>query len=210
MTAAVSVESLLEEAAEWRLIDLLLQCPSASARQQITALAREVQDPELSAAAEHAGREAAEGAFHSIFGPGGPAPGREASYQGTIQLGQLMSELKAYYDAFAYTPASSEPLDHVSVEAGFLGFLRLKQAYALDRGYESEATIAAEAAANFVREHLANIAEPLSAALDDSGEPYLGLTGKALLRRVGPHPKQMFDILDEATAASEAAFECGP
>ncbi|MBI2149182.1 MAG: molecular chaperone TorD family protein [Acidobacteria bacterium] len=169
---------------------------------------------ELCAAAAHAAGNAEEGVFHSIFGPGGPAPAREASYQVTIQLGYLMSELNAYYDAFAYTPASGspgkEPPDHVSVEAGFMGFLRLKQAFALAAGSEAESEIAREAADRFLQEHLSNLAEPLSHALDHSGQRYLELAGKALVRRTGPARKQVFDLLDQdAEKAEGCSFECG-
>ena len=210
MTSTPAEQSLIREAAEWRLIELLFACPSKSNLEQIRALAAEVQDEDLRDAARTAADEASEGVYHSIFGPGGPAPGREASYQGTLQLGHLISELKAYYDAFAYTPTSSEPLDHVSVEAGFLGFLRLKQAFAVSRAADEEAEVTARAVEDFLRTHLSHIAEPLSTALDWSGSSYLALVGRALLRRVGPRPKQMFDILDQAAGESDAgAFPCG-
>lgn len=207
-------QALLAEAAEWHLIELLFRCPSPAWKQELQALRLEVADPDLRRAVEHAVAEATEGAFHSIFGPGGPAPAREASYQGAIQLGYLMSELKAYYDAFAYAPAliasESEPLDHVSVEAGFTSFLRLKQAFASSSGSETEAATVADAAERFLKEHLSNIAEPLSYALDHSGEPYLELAGKALVRRVGPARKQIFDILDQdAAGAEQSTFDCG-
>jgi hypothetical protein len=70
--------------------------------------------------------------------------------------------------------------------------------------------IAAEAGERFRCEHLAFIAEPLSTALDQSGERYLELAGQALLRRAGPRGKQMFEILDnEAMNLDEELFECG-
>ena len=135
------VKALVIEAAEWRMIELLFRRPSTAWKDELKSLANEVEDTDLREAAMRAiagGSDgASEGVFHSIFGPGGPAPAREASYQGTIQLGYLMSELNAYYDAFAYTPARGdgvEPPDHVSVEAGFISFLRLKQAFAMSSG----------------------------------------------------------------------------
>ena len=210
-TLTPATQALLAEAAEWHLIGLLFHCPSSAWKEQLIALATEVRDPDLHAAVRHAVAEAAEETFHSIFGPGGPAPAREASYQATIQLGQLLSELNAYYNAFAYTPPSgAEPLDHVSVEAGFISFLRLKQAFALENESESEVAVTAEAADRFLEEHLSNMAEPLSYALDHSGTPYLQLAGRALLRRAGPVRKQVFDILDQdAPDAEESILECG-
>ena len=210
----VDLKTLIMQAAEWRLIQMLFQCPSPEWKQQLSTLQREVSDAELREAASLAiaalsNQDAAEGAFHSVFGPGGPAPAREASYQGTLALGNLMSELGVYYDAFGYAPEGPEPPDHVSVEAGFLGFLRLKQAFAQVNGESEHEAVAREAAKQFLSEHLAYVAEPLSAALDQLGERYLELAGRALAHRVGPRPKQIFDILDRAIDVTDSSFDCG-
>jgi len=208
------LSALVLEAAEWRLISLLFCRPCSVWKDEIRRLGMETRDPVLQEAATNAVEHAAEGVFHSIFGPGGPAPAREASYQGTLQLGYLLAELNAQYDAFAYTPvadtSNTEPPDHVSVEAGFVGFLRLKQAFARSEDRQEEAAITGEAADRFLREHLSNIGEPLSYALDHSGEKYLQLAGRALLARTGPARKQIFDLLDEEAGDSGGCgFECG-
>ncbi len=190
------VQALVGQAAEWRLIELLFRCPSETWKQQVDAVACEVKDPDLCDAARMAVAGASEGVFHSLFGPGGPAPAREASYNGAVQLGYLMAELSTYYNAFAYSPgAANEPLDHVSVEAGFIGYLKLKQAFALSQRAETEQSVSAEAADRFIKEHLCTIAEPLSSALDQSGEAYLELAGRALLRRTGPSPQPLKSLL---------------
>ena len=44
----------------------------------------------------------------------------------------------------------------------------------------------AEAAATFLREHLAALAEPLATTLDASGVAYLADAARALANRVGP------------------------
>ena len=72
--AATTQNQLLGEAAEWRLLGLLFECPLPNWREQMDALAAEVVDADLKAAAEAARLEASEGLYHSIFGPGGPAP----------------------------------------------------------------------------------------------------------------------------------------
>lgn len=90
-----------------------------------------------------------------------------------------------------------------------MSFLRFKQAFALAHGLEERAVVV-EAADRFLREHLSNVAEPLSFALDHSGVAYLALAGRALLRRTGPAQKQMMDILDQDGANAETcSFECG-
>ena len=180
--------ALLKQAAEWRLIGLLFECPVGTWRDDLVALARDIDNALLGSAVAHALEEASEGLYHSTFGPGGPAPPREVTYVKAVQLGYLLSELTAFYDAFAYQPVTRESLDHVSVEAGFVGYLRLKEAYAVARGDDEQAAVTAEAASTFVREHLAMLAEPLAATLEASGLAYLAEAARALANRVGAPP----------------------
>ncbi|MBS1828908.1 MAG: molecular chaperone TorD family protein [Acidobacteria bacterium] len=200
------VAGLVREAAEWRLLGLLFECPSAQWLGEVGALAAELDDVVLRGAAEEAMTEASEGLYHSTFGPGGPAPPREASYQDTVQLGYLISELEAYYGAFAYQRRCAEPADHVATEAGFVGYLRLKQAYALSAGDEEGATVTGDAAAQFVKEHLATIAEPLAGSLAESGVGYLRDAAVALLRRTGPSVK--LPVLQDPLVDDDSV-ECG-
>ena len=179
-------KKLLNEAAEWHLLSCLFSCPGPGWRERVEKLSQEIGDATLRATAEQAVAEATEGLYHSVFGPGGPAPPREASHDNCIQLGQLLSELAAYYDAFAYRPATEEVLDHVAVEVGFIAYLRLKQAYALANADPEHAATAAEAAQNFIVEHLSAIAAPLASALEQFRVQYLADAAAALARRVGP------------------------
>ena len=182
------MRELLPEAAEWRLLALLFACPSDRWRENISALAAEVEDAEIRLAAEQALEEASEGLYHSIFGPGGPAPPREVSHRDLIESGGLLSELSCYYDAFAYHPAPQEPPDHVSVETDFIAYLRLKEEFALLNADAAHAAVTREAARHFVEDHLSTIAGPLAATLSESGITYLAMASAALLRRTGPPP----------------------
>ena len=179
---------LAQDAVEWRLLSLLFECPTPEWRVQVTALMHEVTATDLKSAAQDALDEASEGLFHHTFGPGGPAPPREATYHQTVQLGYLLSELQAYYNAFAFQPLTNEPPDHVSVETGFIAYLKMKEVYALACRNEEQAATASESAQRFFQEHLANMAQPLANHLEGSGIPYLAKVGVALLRRVGPPP----------------------
>lgn len=201
---------LAREAAEWRLLSLFFECPTPEWRSQVAALLQEVADPELKSAAQDALEEAGEGLFHHTFGPGGPAPPREATYHQTVQLGYLMSELQAYYNAFAFHPVTSEAPDHISVETGFVAYLKMKEAYALACQNKEQAATAAESTQRFLQEHLANIAQPFANHLAGSGIPYLAKAGAALLRRVGPPPvaASPFPILQEE-ALQESEWRCG-
>lgn len=175
--------SLLEDAAGWRLISLLFECPAPGWQENIAALASEVTDPGLREAVEAAQAEASEGLYHSIFGAGGPASPREVSYHDQVQLGGLMSELASYYRAFGYQPAAQEPDDHVAVEAGFVAYLRLKEAYAISAEDVEHAQVTAESARSFTEDHLSFVAGPLAGRLSESGVRYLSLAAEALLRR---------------------------
>jgi nitrate reductase assembly molybdenum cofactor insertion protein NarJ len=201
---------LAREAAEWRLISLLFECPSESWRAQLAGLAKEIADPELKSAVKAALEEAEEGLFHYVFGPGGPAPAREATYHQTVELGYLMSELQAYYNAFAFHPQTAEAPDFVSVEAGFIAYLKLKELYALACRNEDQAMIARDAAKDFLRDHLAMMAQPLASRLEDSGITYLAKAGAALSQRVGPPPAPPatpLPILQEQEG--DEGFVCG-
>jgi nitrate reductase assembly molybdenum cofactor insertion protein NarJ len=206
---ATTQNQLLREAAEWRLLGLLFECPSSQWNEQIAALAAEVSDADLVAAAAAAQQEASEGLYHSIFGPGGPAPRREISYRDWAQPGYLLSELTSYYDAFAYQPKIVEAPDHVSVETGFIAYLRLKEAYAEANADDDHAAVTREAAQQFIKEHLSALTEPLARSLEHSGVEYLALAGQALLARVGPKreqtPGQNLPVL---SGDADAEFAC--
>jgi nitrate reductase assembly molybdenum cofactor insertion protein NarJ len=192
----LSAESraLVAEAAEWRLLALLFEYPGHEWRRQIAALASEVSQPELDTAAEAAQREACEGLHIALFGPGGPVSLREVTYLGGVQLGYLMSELSAIYDAFGYQPQTAEALDHLSVEAGFLSYLKLKQAYALECGDAEHAALVSEAAADFAKQHLAMVAEPIARALENLAPEYLVHAGGFLVERIGKRPHTSYPL----------------
>ena len=198
---------LLREAAEWRLIGVLFECPGDGWQTQVAALAAEVPDAGLKAAAAAAGEDATASLYHTTFGPGGPAAPREVSYRETLEPGHLLGELGAYYKAFAFTPTTPEPDDHVAVEVGFVAYLRLKEAYARARGDAEQAAVVGDASRRFVDDHLNTPAEPLAASLAASGISYLAQAGAALLLRVGPrrqgpgHPPLVPGVAAEADSA---------
>lgn len=206
-----SAEKLLRESAEWRMISLLFDCPKGEWFNEVDDLAGQITDQKLKQAAKAARNEASEGLFHSTFGPGGPAPGREVSYRSWVEPGQLLSELSAFYGAFCYKPATGEVADHVSVEAGFVAYLRLKELYARESGDNENAEITADAAHRFTADHLAKYSQKLSKLLAASDIEYLRLTAEALFERVGPDKdkelKTFLPVLDEDE--EDPLFECG-
>ncbi len=203
--------SLLKEAAEWRLLSLLFDCPNPEWLEHIDLLSRTTTDKKLKRAAKAAQKEASEGLFHSIFGPGGPAPGREISYRGWVQPGYMLSELASFYDAFSYKPKTEEVPDHIAVETGFIAYLRLKEAFAIENADNERAEITAGASKTFIDEHLSKYAEQTSKILSNSGIEYLSLAGAALFQRVGKDKdkeKQIYlPVLEDEDSESEMV--CG-
>jgi nitrate reductase assembly molybdenum cofactor insertion protein NarJ len=190
-TAAIAdprVQELLGEATALRLIGLLFERPRQGWWQEVEVLCREVGDPEITAAADAARREAGEGLYLAVLGPGGIVSPREVSYRGMGDPGHILADIMAFYEAFAFRPETEEPPDHMAVEAGFLGYLCLKEAYARARASEDEAEIAAKAAARFRQDHLATLAWPLADRLEGTEVCYLTLAARALAHRVGPRP----------------------
>jgi nitrate reductase assembly molybdenum cofactor insertion protein NarJ len=201
--------ALIAEAAEWRLLALLFEYPGEEWRRQLDALASEVRQEELRRAAEGSQQQACEGLHIALFGPGGPVSLREATYQGGVQLGYLMSELSAIYDAFGYQPRTEEALDHLSVETGFLSYLKLKQAYAQECGHAEHAAVVSDAAANFVKEHLAMVAEPIALKLANLAPEHLVLAGRFLVERIGKRPHTSYPLGGELIDVEEDDMSCG-
>jgi TorA maturation chaperone TorD len=154
---AVEARDLIARAAAWRLAALLLERPRAQWKDEIGKLRSEVTNEDLLSSAEKA-KQGTEEDYHRLFGPGGAVSPREVSYCGFEDPGRLMAELQSYYQAFSYLPRREEPVDHVSVEAGFVSYLLLKEAYARTRNDFESVRITKDARKRFVAEHLARCA----------------------------------------------------
>lgn len=205
-------KELFGRATDWRLLGLLFECPSEATLAELKSLGEETANKTLQRAARYAQSEADEGLYHLVFGPGGPAPPREVSYRSWVQPGYLLSELSAYYRAFEYRPRYSDIPDHIAVEAGFVGYLRLKEAFSIVCSEEDKAEIAREAADSFTKEHVAAIARPLSKLLAGSGVKYMMLAGEALYEMSGaaelpePDEKPIFEAGCEEFGCGSEAF----
>lgn len=187
--------ALLEEAAAWRLLGLLFEEPREGWAQEIASLAATLPAGEsLRQVPLPAAEEGSPALYESLLGPGGPASPREASYRPEVLPGPLLAEIEAYYGHFAYAPALKEPPDHVAAECGFLGFLRMKEAFARESGLEEHARTVSEAFQHFRQEHLREMAEPFAASLEPLGVEYLRLAARELLRRTGPKPTRLVTL----------------
>jgi nitrate reductase assembly molybdenum cofactor insertion protein NarJ len=212
MTAEMTdsrVAGLLGEAAEWRLLGLLFEYPTPEWRSRVSALLPDLRRRELRALAKAALQQSSEGLHIALFGPGGTTPAREAAYAGGVQLGYLMSELAAYYEAFAYRPVIDEAEDHFSVEAGFIAFLKLKQAAAVASGDDEHAEVTADAVKEFLKDHLAVVAEPLLKKMEMFAPEFLIEAGRIVLHHAGPAPKTAYPLSGLTSDGDQEEMTCG-
>jgi nitrate reductase assembly molybdenum cofactor insertion protein NarJ len=202
-----AAEALLHEAAGWRLLALLFSYPDDDWRADLSALLPSLADDGLRAIGEAAVEYSTAGMHSALFGPAGSVPVREAAHRGGVQLGYLMAEVAAYYDAFAFAPRTPEAGDHLSVQLDFLAFLRLKQAHAICAGSGDQEQVAAEAAATFLKEHIAVQAEPVLRALENFGPDFLIEAGRRIVDRAGPAPRSDFPL---SPGLDDDEMACGP
>ena len=167
-------EALVAEAAAWRLTSLLLERPRGSWQSDIKARAQEVVDPAIASAAR-AAEAASEELYQRIFGPGGAVSPREVSYCGFEDPGKLMAALQGFYHAFSFQPEREETVDHVAVEAGFVGYLFLKEAYAHKQENAEAADITRSARERFIEEHFGRCARGISERLGNAPDYVLGV-----------------------------------
>jgi nitrate reductase assembly molybdenum cofactor insertion protein NarJ len=179
------VRQLIEEAVAWRMLGLAFERPRNGWRDHVLSIANDAHDDDVRVIAELAKEQASEELFLDVFGPGGAVSPREVAYRGMADPGQLLSELEAMYGAFAYEPKSEECPDHVSVEAGFVGYLRMKQAFARIIGDAEAESVAHDAAKLFIAEHLGPIAEGLSKRFDGDDDLYIARAAKHMRERLG-------------------------
>jgi hypothetical protein len=79
-----------------------------------------------------------------------------------------MADLNSFYQAFSYTPRRDEPIDHISVETGFVGYLFLKEAYANMRGAAASVEVTQKARVRFLDEHVNRCAAGMIDLLGDN------------------------------------------
>jgi hypothetical protein len=172
------------EAARWRLLGLLLERPRGNWHEEIGSLVREIADPDLIAAAEGA-REATEGEYLAVLGPGGVVSPRQVGHMKEGDPAQLIAELSTFYEAFAYEPGNENPPDHIAVEAGFVGFMKLKEAFARASGNRDGEGRTKRAIGRFMDRHLRDFSHAFAERLAVSAPEYLARAGSCLARETG-------------------------
>ncbi|HEY3324935.1 MAG TPA: molecular chaperone TorD family protein [Planctomycetota bacterium] len=206
----VATDQLLQETAAWRLIGLLFEVPTAADwRQDVNALASEIAAEDVQQAAQAAILDASEGLYHAAIAPSGRVSLREVTYRQSMTPGQFLSEIAAFYKAFAYQPSLKEAPDHIAIQIGFISYLRMKEAFSLVHGNAEEASIAADAARKFADEHLKTLASRVAEALQNCPARYLQLAAEAVVRRVGVSTCPSDAVLPNCGAIEEDCSTCG-
>jgi nitrate reductase assembly molybdenum cofactor insertion protein NarJ len=183
MTRAKTDTKQIAEAAQWRLIGLLLERPRPGWHEEVARLGRELQEPQLRAAVA-AARVATEGDYLYHLGPAGLVSPREVAYRPFADPGQLLAQLSTVYAAFAFRPHVEEPIDHIAVEVAFVGYLLLKEAFAAARADREAAATTAAARRGFIETHLAGFAGEFVQRLQNADASYLLPTAQVLAARV--------------------------
>jgi TorA maturation chaperone TorD len=158
------VKELLSEGATWHFFSLLFRCPSDTSQMSIEKLIPELA-PTLRSEAQKIGNRAKdparEDAYHRLLGSsGGISPYESDSYgygkEGMREKGAVLGDVAAFYKAFAFEPSNEmlEAPDHIAMELAFLGYLKLKEAYALMSGDDEAQEICNRAESDFLEEHL--------------------------------------------------------
>jgi nitrate reductase assembly molybdenum cofactor insertion protein NarJ len=199
-----SAADLLREASEWHLLSLLLSRPTPERKREVRELANEAAEPRLAKAASAWCEHAREGAYLHLLGPGGLVPAREVAYLPFADPGGLLADISRFHRAFAFTPACEEPADHVAVLADFVAYLRLKEAYARERGDHEAAEVTRGASERFTAAHLAPVVLRLAERLDASGATAWSAAAHLLAERVPAPPPAVEGPLDD-----EAVVSCG-
>jgi nitrate reductase assembly molybdenum cofactor insertion protein NarJ len=185
----------MADALNWRLIGLLLERPRSGWIEEAETLAAETRDRQLRDAVRVA-RGATEGAYLSLFAEGGFVSPRETTWRHREDPGQILADIAGFYQAFAFRPRVEDPLDHIAVEAGFIGYLCLKEARALAHDDAESAETTASARRRFIADHLGHFAEEWADRVSATGVPHLSAAAQALAeRRIG----QLDHVAEEAS-----------
>ena len=204
----MSTRDLTVDAARWHLLGLLFERPRPEWRAELRSLATMIDHPDLERAVELAAT-AGEGDYLATLGTGGSVSPREVAYRPMADPGKVLADLAARYEAFGYRPRSEDPPDHLAIEAGFVGYLTLKEAYAEASGNRARAELCREARAAFLADHLGTLARGLARRLPDALLPHAAIAAGELTRRCPPGGgDEHLPVVGSAASADDEALGC--
>ncbi len=162
-TSAIHSGRLIRRAALLRLLAAGFLYPDAALKQRllqdIAAMPAGDAAASALAALEHAWAMASEESlmdeYSRLFIGGDAVALHETSYSGTGRSTEL-ADINGFYLAFGFDlrAGQHEVADHLGVELEFYSLLLLKQAYALEQGWQDKFEITRDAAKAFLADHL--------------------------------------------------------
>jgi TorA maturation chaperone TorD len=170
-----SFADCLARATEYRLLHALLRPPAPGRREELRALARELPDAAVGPGLVEADDDEVAAEAFRLLGPAGPVSVCASDYggDGYADKGPFLANVAGFYRAFGFEPAAGENPDHFASLFEFLGFLALKQAWAVHDRDGGQAEVAAEAeaklASEYVHPYLDRFVERLSSLAPEGG-----------------------------------------
>ena len=185
VTSEARWQTLIADAASLRALALAFERPGHAADRERALDVAELSDESVRESVA-ATREIGEGTYLAVLGPGGVVSPREAGWRGRVDPAEILADVAAFYEAFAYRPRRTEdPPDHLAVEVGFVAYLRLKEAFALANEDDAAAKLTANACDRFLDLHLRRWAGRLAARLAELGVVEFAPAAQALCARFG-------------------------
>lgn len=180
----------LERAAEWRLLGQALSYPDPQWRRRMELVLECIRDEDFLSLGRAALEGSRPGLWLELFGPDGPVKARAVSWEGGLEPGALLAELRAFFGAFAYEPPEGPAPDELAVLLDFAGWLELKAAYALVRHDDEAAGVTLRALQTFLARFVAPVAWPVWRQLQAAAAPaFLSGAARRAAERAGPEPQ---------------------
>lgn len=158
-----NLKPFLTMAANWQFFSLLFQYPDSKVIHRTNSLCQEILpslQPKANKIASILSPEQA-AVYHVLIGSAGSISPYESDYQipgqeGIHDKGAILGDVAAFYKAFRFEYATDfqEVPDHVAVELAFLGYIKLKEAYALAIENQEDYQICSDAEKKFLNDHL--------------------------------------------------------
>jgi len=135
---------------------------------------------------------------------------------------QQLADIAGFYRAFGLelSQQAHERLDHLAVELEFMGYLSLKEAYALERHHDAQGAVVQDAQRKFLNEHLGRwvgaFSSRVQAKLPGGAYASLAETLNLVVRwdcqRLGVKPEALrFDATAQRQEPNEErCLPCGP
>ncbi|MCK6545723.1 hemerythrin domain-containing protein [Myxococcota bacterium] len=191
--ATLDLKRALERATLCRALSRALALPSRDLAAELVGLAAALGGEEAArlrhlaaCASTEPGTPELETVWHRTLGAGGACRAAESDYQPWRTIGgkgAILGDVAAFYSAFAFDPTVElrESPDNVAVQLSFLGWLHLKEAYALEHGLAEEVEICRQAAERFTDDHLAPWLEVFTEKLEEvGGDGFYGEVARVL------------------------------